>query len=646
MRKIAYKDYFDKVYGCMIGKCVSGTAGAPYEGMKQHLNLQFTAKEADTTLPNDDLDLQVLWLEVLEDKGISVISDDLAEIFLDRCPYCPGEYAVFKKNYRRHIHPPYSGSYNNPYYLEGMGCPIRSEIWACIAPGNPGLASELAKMDGVLDHGENSVWGECFLAALEAEAFFEQDIHVLIENSLHYIPDHSRMYALITDVQRWCEEYEDYENIYGNLMREYGHPDCTNVFQNMGIIIYALLKGNGDLIKSTELAVNAGYDTDCTGATVGAVLGLILGADELKRRYDFSEQTFSLGVTTSRRSDKISDLAEDICRVGQHFVTKGRNDVQIEDCTLMPLEPSEERPVPVSLRVRYEGQPVVGPKHPGKAVIVMQNHTSEGINGVVKIKSETLIPKSGQMEVFLKPEEIREFPMEFVLPQNCAEIADNNEVYIEFAGDANVTYCFGFAGAVPWSLYGPYWENVFHVQTLILGQSYMEQFPGETKEEKTDLIRNYHLNAAADIKKPYLDLERLSVGEEMEGKQVIYTYEDRIRVSELVNYEGPCTLFLSRSFYSPEERDCRLYIGYSDAFCLWMNGEKMAERKDIAWWTGENVHLNHVHIKKGINHMAVRICRRSLESCYSFTFLQNEEAALGLLSFPEHIVDFRHICRK
>lgn len=108
MRKIAYKDYFDKVYGCMIGKCVSGTAGAPYEGMKQHLNLHFTAEEADTTLPNDDLDLQVLWLEVLEKKGICVTSDDLAEIFLERCPYCPGEYAVFKKNYRRHIHPPRS----------------------------------------------------------------------------------------------------------------------------------------------------------------------------------------------------------------------------------------------------------------------------------------------------------------------------------------------------------------------------------------------------------------------------------------------------------------------------------------------------------------------------------------------------------
>ena len=48
MCSITYEEYFDKVYGCMIGKCVAGTAGAPYEGMKQRLNLSFSAEEADT----------------------------------------------------------------------------------------------------------------------------------------------------------------------------------------------------------------------------------------------------------------------------------------------------------------------------------------------------------------------------------------------------------------------------------------------------------------------------------------------------------------------------------------------------------------------------------------------------------------------
>lgn len=48
-------------------------------------------------LPNDDLDLQVLWLEVLEKKGANFTSEDLADIFAEKCPYSPGEYAIFKK---------------------------------------------------------------------------------------------------------------------------------------------------------------------------------------------------------------------------------------------------------------------------------------------------------------------------------------------------------------------------------------------------------------------------------------------------------------------------------------------------------------------------------------------------------------------
>src|SRR5512133_163374 len=120
MRHIEYKDYLDKVYGCWIGKGVAGTIGAPYEGAKELMDLEYDPSIIENMLPNDDLDLQVLWLAVLEEKGVRFTSDDLADAFLNRCKYGPGEYAYFKKNYARGIHPPVSGSFNNRYYCEGM----------------------------------------------------------------------------------------------------------------------------------------------------------------------------------------------------------------------------------------------------------------------------------------------------------------------------------------------------------------------------------------------------------------------------------------------------------------------------------------------------------------------------------------------
>ena len=171
-REIDYNTYLNKVYGAWLGKSIAGTIGAPFEGRKELFDYTYDPKAIEKMLPNDDLDLQVIWLHVLETMGIDICSDDLADAFYRLYPFSPGEYAYFKKNYARGIHPPLSGSFNNRYYINGMGCPIRSEIWACICPGNHTLAAEYAQKDGVLDHCGDSVFAEQFMAAIEAEAFF------------------------------------------------------------------------------------------------------------------------------------------------------------------------------------------------------------------------------------------------------------------------------------------------------------------------------------------------------------------------------------------------------------------------------------------------------------------------------------------
>ena len=108
--------YRDRVYGCWLGKCIGGNIGAPYEGMKQRMHLQYSPKFLENMLPNDDLDLQILWLDVLERKGKNATVVDYAHAFNKNCDYAPGEYAFFKKNYRKGIMPPLSGSFNNEYF--------------------------------------------------------------------------------------------------------------------------------------------------------------------------------------------------------------------------------------------------------------------------------------------------------------------------------------------------------------------------------------------------------------------------------------------------------------------------------------------------------------------------------------------------
>ena len=331
MRKISYKMYLDKVYGCFVGKAISGNIGAPHEGVKMPMNFEFMPEMINCELPNDDLDLQVAWLDVLEKYGENFTSYHLLERFVSCCDYSPGEYSIMRKNFMRGIYPPYSGKFCNDFYIEGMGCPIRSEIWGCVAVDNMKLAQELSVLDGQMDHYGESIWAERFMAALESEAFFDNNIKSLILKALAILPENSKFRALVEYTMELCEKYGDIKVVLTKLLFKYGHPDCTNMYQNMGIIIASLLMGDGDIIKTSLMALNCGFDTDCTCATAGAVIGLLRGADDLIKSYGLTEVTYTLGVDIKRRSDKIYDLAEDIAKMGVHFARVRNKDVHIEN---------------------------------------------------------------------------------------------------------------------------------------------------------------------------------------------------------------------------------------------------------------------------------------------------------------------------
>ena len=306
---ISWNEFCDKVYGCFMGKCIAGTVGAPYEGYKGIMDVQYTpelfgqAQTQSETVPNDDLDLQVLWLEVIEKNGPNFTSEDLARAFYEKCPYAPGEYATFKKNYELGLRPPLTGSFNNHYYLEGMGAPIRAEIWACLAPGEPLLAAELAEKDGCLDHKGESVIAEQYVAVLEALAFTgKYDIQTLVVKALTSIDEHSRFYQMAGRVIELCSRTKDWKQILTLILRDYGHPDCTNLFQNMGIILMALLLGCGNFITTVMLALNCGFDTDCTCATVGSIIGICEGARNLHRKYKFGDYVTGVDFSSPAES--------------------------------------------------------------------------------------------------------------------------------------------------------------------------------------------------------------------------------------------------------------------------------------------------------------------------------------------------------
>lgn len=273
--KTEIKDYRKKVLGCWLGKAVGGVLGAPFEGYPGMNDVSYYDPIPNQMLPNDDLELQVMYACALQNMDATRLNRNiLGDIWLKHMEYNADEYAVAICNLRNGIRPPYSGSYDN-YFCDGMGAAIRSELWACLAPGDPNLAAKYAFEDGSVDHADNGIYAEVFLAAMESQAFVESDVTRLIETGLSYLPENSTLHKSITDTCIWWQESRDWKNVRSRIFNTYASEFASCVLPNIAFTVLALLAGGGDFGKSICIATNCGMDTDCTAATAGAILGLI-----------------------------------------------------------------------------------------------------------------------------------------------------------------------------------------------------------------------------------------------------------------------------------------------------------------------------------------------------------------------------------
>ncbi len=636
MRTISYETYLNKVYGCFIGKAVSGNIGAPHEGVKMPMELPFMPEMIDCSLPNDDLDLQVLWLDVLEKKGADFTPYDLLERFVSCCPYSPGEYAVMRKNYNRGIYPPYSGKFCNDYYIEGMGCPIRSEIWGCLAVGNPELASDFASRDGQLDHFGESIWAERFLAALESEAFFENDVRKLINKALPVLPEKSAFRELVTFTCELCDKYKDIKVVLTKLLFRYGHPDCTNMYQNMGITLAALLLGENDIIKTSLLALNCGFDTDCTCATAGAIIGLLRGAQELTEAYGLTEITYVLGVQSNRRSNKIFDLAEDIAKLAIEFSKKVNPEIRITGAP--DVEFCFEAEPDYTFRADYEnGIPSVSLGESTGVTLTVGNRTDkncslkchiDAVNGLVcDLPDFTLVLNAHTQE---------RVSLNVTLPIDTREIHDCNIftfTALNEDGEEVLNKSFGIAAATPWKLCGPFWRTEPICTTELILEHFSERRPyyaaipqSRIEGNGSDKLRHFHLNFATDTETEFIGEEALfepltADWSDRHYEQTLANVpEDSFRLNDFFGFQGPCVAYMSRILLSDDDKEVCIHIGHTCPFALYVNGELAAKRNYCDNWTAENVHLENVKLQKGENRITLRVTRINADAKLNVTF--------------------------
>jgi hypothetical protein len=336
---------FDRLYGAWLGRCAGCTLGKPVEvctaipdndpftgqqRIKAYLESfgpgyyplsdYIPGKDSYDKSPlklirpecmrgnieymeeDDDMRYTIIGQIVLDENHAAFTTGHVARAWLRNIPIqwvCTAEAIAYRNlAFRYAVHcgewPKTSidwdwvAAYQNPW-REWIGAQIRADSWGYGAPGNPELAAEFAWRDARMSHVKNGIYGEMFVAAMIAAAFSTDDPRAIIEAGLGQIPSTSRLYADMRTVIDICDGYNNdaqhFEEALTDINEKLRHYGTVHTISNAGIVVAALLLGNGDFEKTATIAVMAGLDTDCNGATVGSICGAMCGAEALPQKW-------------------------------------------------------------------------------------------------------------------------------------------------------------------------------------------------------------------------------------------------------------------------------------------------------------------------------------------------------------------------
>ncbi|MBR3108396.1 MAG: ADP-ribosylglycohydrolase family protein [Clostridia bacterium] len=239
----------------------------------------------DAAPVDDDTNYTVFALKIVQKYGRNFRSCDVLEGWLQWIPMfatCTAERVAYR-NGACGLLPPGTAFRKNPY-REWIGAQIRGDFFGYINPGNPRRAAEMAFRDASISHVKNGIYGEMYIAAMIAKAAVCGEPMEIIKAGLREIPPRSRLHEAVERVIGWYEEKISWDEVEKRIHGEWNewiqHHWCHTV-SNAMIVTAAILWGEGDFGKSICQAVQIGFDTDCNGATVGSILGMMLGKEKI-----------------------------------------------------------------------------------------------------------------------------------------------------------------------------------------------------------------------------------------------------------------------------------------------------------------------------------------------------------------------------
>ncbi|MCW4050467.1 MAG: ADP-ribosylglycohydrolase family protein, partial [Candidatus Bathyarchaeota archaeon] len=363
VRAIDRADYADRLRALWLGECIANWTGMQTEGHRSILPFYDDSDwgpggfdfilDQDPWWADDDTDIEYVYCHLLHQHQTTMLS---AQQIRDGWMTHINRYIwVSDAKARSLMNDGHTTPQTGMLALNSLALMIdaqlTTEIFGALAPGMPGIALQMADLPirttatGYAAHAAQYFVLLYSLASnVSPNMSREKQIIWLADEARKYIPDTSKsadIYDFVKADYLANPDKDDWESTRKNIYMRYQYFDDWYGFRyqawwessvNFAAGIMALLYGEGDYRKTVKIATLAGWDSDNSTATLGGLLGLMYGYDELIAQ--FPGTSFSDRYRINRTRDNMPDYLPADYRAEDTFTMLANRMLEIINMTV------------------------------------------------------------------------------------------------------------------------------------------------------------------------------------------------------------------------------------------------------------------------------------------------------------------------
>lgn len=286
----------DKIKGGWAGQIIGVVYGVPVEfvycGVTAPDTMRFEWNSKPMTgVGDDDLMFDMLFTQIYDRLGLDAPVDSFAVAFAKDGGGCHSNHCSHN-NLRRGIMPPETGHWRNNPHADDIDYRIDADFSGIMSPGMPNAVAEISdKIGHILSFGDGW-YGGLYVGAMYSLAYVSNDIPFVVTEALKTVPEQSRFYQTVQSaIEGWKTYPDDWKKAWAICQERWGAADlCPAAYDipfnidaslNTAYVVIGLLYGNGDFIKTIDIATRCGQDTDCNASAAGGILGVMFGYSSL-----------------------------------------------------------------------------------------------------------------------------------------------------------------------------------------------------------------------------------------------------------------------------------------------------------------------------------------------------------------------------